>query len=74
MYKNYLCIHNNNNNNFFIMNNSKETKTETKSETKSECEHKIVQDLIDIDPDRSVTIFYCEHCYKTFDKLFVPKK
>jgi len=39
-----------------------------------ECEHKVVQDLIDIDPDRSVTIFYCEHCFKTFDKLIIPKK
>ena len=30
------------------------------------CQHKIVRDLIDIDPDRSKTIFYCENCFQTF--------
>ena len=30
------------------------------------CEHKIVRDLIDIDPDRSKTISYCENCFQTF--------
>ena len=32
------------------------------------CSHRIVMDYIDIDPDRSVQIFYCELCQKTFDK------
>jgi hypothetical protein len=30
------------------------------------CHHKIVRDLIDIDPDRSRTIAYCENCFQTF--------
>ncbi len=30
------------------------------------CQHKIVRDLIDIDPDKSKTIFYCENCFQTF--------
>ena len=33
-----------------------------------ECEHDIVTDLIDIDPDRSMTINYCTKCEKTFHK------
>lgn len=33
-----------------------------------ECEHDIVTDLIDIDPDRSMTIKYCTKCEKTFHK------
>jgi len=31
------------------------------------CNHNVVSDLIDIDPDRSKTILYCDHCSKTFD-------
>jgi len=31
------------------------------------CKHSIVTDLIDIDPDRSENIRYCEHCMQTFD-------
>jgi hypothetical protein len=31
------------------------------------CNHNIISDLIDIDPDRSKTILYCDHCHKTFD-------
>lgn len=30
------------------------------------CHHDIVTDLIDIDPDRSMTITYCTQCEKTF--------
>ena len=30
------------------------------------CQHVKVDDLIDIDPDRSKSITYCEVCYKTF--------
>ena len=30
------------------------------------CSHHIVEDYIDIDPDRSKQIFYCEVCKKTF--------
>ena len=33
---------------------------------KKHCKHEIIQDLIDIDPDRSKTIFYCKHCETTF--------
>jgi len=32
------------------------------------CSHHIVEDYIDIDPDRSKQIFYCELCETTFDK------
>ena len=31
------------------------------------CKHVIVKDLIDIDPDRSKTIYYCEKCELTFN-------
>jgi hypothetical protein len=30
------------------------------------CSHRIVMDYVDIDPDRSKQIFYCELCEKTF--------
>jgi|TARA_B100001287_G_scaffold235848_1_gene208174 hypothetical protein len=30
------------------------------------CRHEIVDDLIDIDPDRSKSIRYCEKCFITF--------
>lgn len=30
------------------------------------CKHDIVDDLIDIDPDRSQTIYYCTICGNTF--------
>lgn len=33
------------------------------------CSHTIVSDYIDIEPDRSVQIFYCSICFNTiFDK------
>jgi hypothetical protein len=28
------------------------------------CKHRIVQDSIDLGPDSSKTIYYCETCYK----------
>jgi len=32
------------------------------------CEnHNIIMDWIDIDPDRSMAIYYCDVCYMTFD-------
>jgi hypothetical protein len=33
------------------------------------CQHHVVQDMIDISPEYSKTIYYCEHCWKTFDNL-----
>ena len=30
------------------------------------CPHHIVYDHIDISPDNSKTICYCEYCYQTF--------
>jgi len=30
------------------------------------CNHTIIEDMIDIDPDNSLTIRYCEKCEKTF--------
>jgi hypothetical protein len=39
------------------------------------CNHSIIRDLIDIDPERSQTIYYCEHCYTEFiDCHGTPKK
>jgi hypothetical protein len=32
------------------------------------CNHNIVEDSIDITPDRSQTIFYCSKCMKSFEK------
>jgi hypothetical protein len=29
-----------------------------------QCSHHIIEDYIDIDPDRSKQVFYCEFCYK----------
>jgi len=52
------------------MNTPKDEKTE---ETK-ECKHNIVSDLIDIDPDRSITIYYCKYCFDTFDRIYTPKE
>jgi len=31
------------------------------------CNHNIIEDLIDIDPDRSKMVKYCNLCYKTFN-------
>tara|TARA_B110000967_G_C18796175_1_gene515875 strand:- start:825 stop:1061 length:237 start_codon:yes stop_codon:yes gene_type:complete len=33
------------------------------------CQHQIAEDLIDIDPDRSKTIYYCIKCETTFDNM-----
>ena len=33
------------------------------------CQHQINEDLIDIDPDRSKTIYYCTKCETTFDNM-----
>ena len=33
---------------------------------KENCDHVLVHDLIDIDPDRSKSICYCEKCMTTF--------
>lgn len=48
--------------------------TKTTTIKTNECEHNIIQDWIDIDPDRSMTVFYCEHCLQTFDRMIKPKK
>jgi len=31
-----------------------------------ECEHKIIEDLIDLTPTRSKYVYYCETCFKCF--------
>ena len=36
--------------------------------------HLIIEDFIDIDLDRSMTIYYCSRCYKCFDSLQPWKK
>jgi hypothetical protein len=30
------------------------------------CNHYIVTDLIDINPDESKIVYYCDYCYQTF--------
>jgi hypothetical protein len=35
-------------------------------EHSDDCHHNIIEDLIDIDPDRSKLVKYCNLCYKTF--------
>ena len=35
---------------------------------KNNCQHCIVEDSIDINPEKSKTIFYCSKCMKSFDK------
>jgi hypothetical protein len=30
------------------------------------CSHQVVVDYIDVDPDKSQQIFYCEKCFATF--------
>jgi hypothetical protein len=37
--------------------------------TVEECVHEIVVDYIDIDPDRTQQIIYCEKCMFTFTSL-----
>lgn len=36
---------------------------------KNNSQHCIIDDLIDIDPDRSMMISYCNKCFITVDKL-----
>lgn len=33
------------------------------------CEHRIIEDLIDISPDSSKYIYYCEKCYECFSNI-----
>jgi len=37
------------------------------------CIHQIVEDLIDITPDHSKYVYYCEKCYECFDSLLPSK-
>jgi hypothetical protein len=38
---------------------------EIKTKIDENCNHTWITDLIDIDPDTSKTIIYCEHCEKS---------
>ncbi len=31
------------------------------------CNHHVIQDQIDFSPEYSKTIYYCEHCMKSYD-------
>ena len=31
------------------------------------CQHQIINDNIDVTPDKSVAIFYCKHCHETLE-------
>ena len=33
-----------------------------------QCDHNIIKDWIDLDPDRGKTIYYCDKCLSTFTK------
>jgi cobalamin biosynthesis protein CobT len=39
---------------------------------KKECKHNYVNDVIDLDPEESVEITYCNQCFCTFAKRYVP--
>ena len=43
-----------------------EEEEEIEEEGDEECEHEVIVDLVDIHPDKSVTIVYCKRCEKTF--------
>jgi hypothetical protein len=47
---------------------------ECEHSTQKECEHSIIDDLIDIDPDRSEIIYYCKKCYMCFDTIHGNRK
>ena len=38
------------------------------------CNHYIITDSIDIDPDRSKVIYYCEICFQTFTDPALPPR
>ena len=40
----------------------------TESEQECCCHPRIIEDYIDVDPDRSVKIFYCDTCYITVNE------
>jgi hypothetical protein len=44
------------------------TDLEPLEETECCCHHRIVEDYIDVDPDKSVKIFYCDTCYITVNE------
>ncbi len=37
------------------------------------CKHEFIDDVIDIDPDRSKTICYCKHCDMSFENILSKK-
>jgi hypothetical protein len=43
------------------------------SHDQKNCDHEIVQDLIDLTPDTSQVIFYCEKCMADFTHVKVQK-
>jgi hypothetical protein len=34
---------------------------------RNHCNHRIIEDMVDIHPECSQTIYYCEYCESTFD-------
>ena len=54
------CSQNENDNEWQMICNLMEKYIET------HCQHHIIHDVIDISPDASQTIRYCEYCEKTF--------
>jgi hypothetical protein len=37
------------------------------------CNHSVISDLIDIDCDKSITIFYCQNCLLSFENNLFPE-
>lgn len=42
--------------------------TSLENTLKNVCNHDYVQDYVDIDPDRGVSITYCSKCFQTFPR------
>jgi len=51
-----------------LLESTTSTDLEPLEETECCCHHRIVEDYIDVDPDRSVKIFYCDTCYITVNE------
>jgi len=42
--------------------------TKPEKDLSNVCEHRIIEDLIDITPDKSQTVYYCEKCLECFSQ------
>jgi len=51
---------------YYIRSLEEDVEIDEDVEEEEECEHEVIVDLVDIHPDKSVTIVYCKRCEKTF--------